>query len=195
MTLFPVLTAATAPAGAQELFVQVKADHGRILNLHGVLAASPELLSGYLALAKLVRQSSLTPTEQQVVMITANYEHYCGYCMAGHTAAAIRQGVAGDIVARLRAGKPLSDEKLEVLRRFTRAVLLGRGQVTADDLAAFFAAGYQPRQIFEVILAIGAKVLSNYANHFADTPLDSHMQELAWEHPLATQVPGSGKDE
>lgn len=183
MTHFPVLTAAEAPAEARPVFERAQAAYGMVPNLLGVMAAAPGLMEGYLTLATLFRQSSLDATEQQIVLMTANYEHGCHYCMAGHSAAAARQGVPAEIISSLREGRSLGNPKLEALRRFTISVLRRRGHVSPEETGGFLAAGYTPRNVLEVILGLSAKVMSNYTNHFSDTPLDSYMRAFAWHGP------------
>jgi len=183
MTCFPVLTPAEAPAEAGPVFERVRAAYGMVPNLLGVMAAAPPLMDGYLTLASLFRQSSLDATEQQIVLMTANYEHDCRYCMAGHSVGATRQGVPAEIISSLRDGRTLPNPKLETLRQFTISVLRQRGQVSPEVTSSFLAAGYTPRNILEVILGLSAKVMSNYTNHFSDTPLDPYMREFAWHGP------------
>ena len=43
-----------------------------------------------------------------------------------------------------------------------------------------FAAGYTQAQLFEVILGISYKTLSNYVNHIADAPLDNAFFAGKW---------------
>jgi alkylhydroperoxidase family enzyme len=52
--------------------------------------------------------------------------------------------------------------------------------LSEDDKDAFFAAGYTQAQLFEVILGISYKTLSNYVNHIADAPLDNAFASGAW---------------
>ncbi|MCG8435980.1 MAG: carboxymuconolactone decarboxylase family protein [Gammaproteobacteria bacterium] len=84
------------------------------------------------------------------------------------------------MVAALREGTPIPDMKLEALRRFTAKVVQSRGFVSEQDIEDFLAAGYGNEQILEVILGVGLKTLSNYTNHFADTPVDQAFQPQAW---------------
>jgi alkylhydroperoxidase family enzyme len=72
----------TAPAASQPVLDQVSKAFGFVPNLQANMAESPELLAGYTALWDLVAKSSLAPHEQQVVYLTANFEHNCHYCMA-----------------------------------------------------------------------------------------------------------------
>ena len=44
----------------------------------------------------------------------------------------------------------------------------------------FLAAGYTRGNVFDVILGISLKRLSNYSNHIARTPLDPAFQAQAW---------------
>lgn len=52
----------------------------------------------------------------------------------------------------------------------------GRGKVSAAAQAAFFAAGWQPQQVLEVVLGIAVKIMSNYTNAIASVPLDAVVQ-------------------
>ncbi len=71
--------------------------------------------------------------------------------------------------------------KLEALRDFTLQVVRNRGFVSDDDTQAFLDAGFETRHILEVILGVSQKVMSNYTNHFAQTPVDTVFQKFAWE--------------
>jgi hypothetical protein len=43
---------------------------------------------------------------------------------------------------------------------------------------AFFIAGYGQQQVLEVILGLSQKVISNYVNHVADTPVDAMFEQF-----------------
>lgn len=91
------------------------------------MAEAPRLLAGYSALWKFVYRSRLTPTERQVVHMTANVENDCQSCMAGHTTLARMQKFAEPTVASLRGGTAIPDAKREALHAFTTAVERDRG--------------------------------------------------------------------
>ncbi|WP_366524330.1 hypothetical protein [uncultured Roseobacter sp.] len=76
----------------------------------------------------------------------------------------------------------MNDAKLEALRTFTLVVVRNRGHVTQADLDAFYAAGYGEQQVLEVILGVAQKVLSNYTNHIAQTPVDPAFTQFTWTH-------------
>ncbi len=80
----------------------------------------------------------------------------------------------------LRNETPLPSPRLEALRTFTIAVVRSRGLVDKHALADFLEAGFTQRQVLEVILGTAQKVMSNYTNHLADTPIDKPFQTFAW---------------
>ena len=124
-----------------------------------MLAEAPKALEAYDVLGGLFKGSSLTTTEQHVVLLTINYENNCGYCMPAHT-----------------------------LRTFTVQVVQKHGWVADGDVQAFLDAGYTRQQILEVIVGMSYKVISNYTNHIADTPVDTAFKKFAWEKPAGDEA-------
>ena len=84
------------------------------------------------------------------------------------------------ITDALRDETPLPTAKLEALRDFTLSVVRDRGNVNDDAVQAFLDAGFTKRQVLEVILATAQKVMSNYTNHLANTPIDKPFQKFEW---------------
>lgn len=177
---YTVHTAETAAEGAKSTLKAAKEAYGFVPNLLGVMAEAPALLKGYATLSKIFEESSFTPTERQVVLLTTSSENGCAYCMAAHSAVAGIQRVPQDVIQSLRSGDPIADARLEALRRFTEIVVQTRGWPEAADVSAFHAAGYSKAQVLEVVLGVGLKTLSNYANHIAETPLDAAFKPLEW---------------
>ena len=64
---------------------------------------------------------------------------------------------------------------------FTLSMVRNRGNVPANEMEAFFAAGYGQQQVLEVILGLSQKVISNYVNHVAKTPVDKVFEQFAWQ--------------
>jgi len=153
---------------------------GFLPNLMGVMAEAPATLQGYLALGEAFAATSLTPVEQQLVLLTVSRHNACAYCMAAHSAGAAMAGMDQEDVQALRTGASLRDPGLEALRLFTLSVLEKRGWASRDDQEAFRAHGYTHQQILEVLLGVSMKTLSNYVNHIAGTPLDEEFSAVAW---------------
>jgi alkylhydroperoxidase family enzyme len=180
MTTLKVHNIETAPEGSKALLEQSLKANGMIPGLHGVLAGAPGLFEGYQTLHKLFTESSFDKDELTVVWQTINVEHACHYCVPAHTAIAGMMKVDESITESLRNETPLENTKLEELRKFTLAITRNRGNVSSDELQAFYAAGYEERQVLEIILGLSQKVISNYTNHIANTPVDAPFQKFAW---------------
>ncbi len=183
---FPIYTTDTAPEESKIALAHAKETFGFIPNLEGVFAQAPSLLKGSMALWNLFEATSFTPVEQQVIYLTANYEHECHYCMAAHSGLAKMIGMSADDIQALRDGRLLSDPKLQALRQFTQRLIQARGWLDDSEIEAFLAAGYTQQQVLEVILGIAIKIMHNYTNHIAKTPLDKPFQPYIWSKPAVT---------
>jgi len=184
MSTFTQYTIETTPEGSKGGLEATKKAFGFVPNLQGFMAESPALLNAYSSVWGIfAQQTSFTPVEQQVVLMTVNYEHQCHYCMSGHTTLSQMIKMDDAVITALRDGTPIADSKLQTLREFTRKMVIERGFVTEADIEIFLAAGYTKANVFDVITAIGLKVMSNYTNHITKTPLDDFMKANAWTHP------------
>tara|TARA_R110002126_G_scaffold22899_2_gene81186 strand:+ start:3613 stop:4182 length:570 start_codon:yes stop_codon:yes gene_type:complete len=179
MTAFQIHTAETAPEAKPQLDQALKSN-GFVANLFGAMAESPALLEGYRKLSAIFDTTDLTPTERQVVLMVNNRLNGCGYCMAAHTAISKKTGVPSDVIEALRSGAPIADPKLEALRVFAVRVNESRGWPDPSELDALIAAGYTKRTVLEVVLGTALKVMSNYTNHVAATPVDPAFASMAW---------------
>jgi AhpD family alkylhydroperoxidase len=177
---YTVHTIDSAPAAAKEILTGAKNGLGFVPNLFAVMAEAPTLLKAYTTLSGIFDETSLNATERQVVLLTVSYENGCEYCVAAHSVISGLQKVPADVAQAIRAGRPIADKKLEGLRRFAAAVVNSRGWPSDTDTAAFLSVGYGSQQVLEVVLGVGMKTLSNYANHIAKIPLDQAFASAAW---------------
>ena len=182
MAEFDIHSIESAPEASKPLLEKSKAAVGRVPGLHGVMAESPALLEGYQVLHKLFAQdTSFDADELTVVWQTINVEHACHYCVPAHTGIAKMMKVEDAIIDALRDETPLPSARLEALRTFTLKMLRQRGEVSDEDVQTFLDAGYTKRHILEVVLGLAQKVMSNYTNHLANTPVDQVMQKFLWQ--------------
>ena len=154
---------------------------GMLPNLHAVMAESPAMLEAYKTLHGIFStKTSFDMAEQTVVWQTINVENECHYCVPAHTAIANMSKVEESITASLRNGQPLADAKLNALREMTLNVIRNQGNVTEAQQQKFFNHGYTQKHLLEVFLGYSQKILSNYTNHVAKTPVDEPFQPFAW---------------
>lgn len=179
MTLFTQHTVASAPTGAAEVLAMARERYGFIPNLAAHLAESPHVLATTLALSEAFDNTSLSPTEQQLVLMTVSVLNGCGYCRTAHTGLARLAGMDDATVRAVLALHQLSDPKLNALRDFTRQIVEERGWVRADQVEEFLSAGFTRAQVFEVVLGVALKTLTNFSNHLANAQPNEEFVEMA----------------
>ena len=181
MTTLTTHTIESAPEASKALLEKSVSAYGMLPNLHGVLASSPSLLSAYQTLHELFANSSFDAEELTVVWQGINVEHGCTYCVPAHTGIAHSMKVNPNLTQALRDQQPMPTAKLQALLDMTLIIVRNRGNVTNEELAAFYAAGYGEQQLLEIILGLSQKVISNYTNHIAETPVDDAFKPFACE--------------
>jgi len=177
---FALKSLESAPAEARSELQSVQEKYGFLPNLMGVMAHAPPLLKAYLTLNQLFEQTSLSPVEQQVVILTISERNRCEYCVAAHTMSARMHKVPHGVIESIRSGKPIADDRLDALRSLTVEIVETRGWPSKAAVDDFLSAGFTESQVLELVLAVGMKTLSNYTNHIAHTPLDSQFADAAW---------------
>jgi uncharacterized peroxidase-related enzyme len=182
MTNFAVHTAETAPAASRPLLEGIARSFGFVPNLFGVFAESPAALRGALAIYEAFSTSSLSPADQQLIMLAASEANDCEYCVAAHSTLARRMAkMDAALVDAVRCRALLSDSRLDALVTFTRKVVEQRGVLADAEVSAFLDAGYTRAQVIEVLLGVGMKTFNNYVDHIAHTPLNDQFKAEAWQ--------------
>lgn len=177
---FKLHTKETAPVESQPLLDNSLKAFGMIPNLHAVMAEAPKVLEAYQLLHELFQNTSFDNDELTVIWQTINVEHECHYCVPAHTGIAHMMKVDGAITDALRNRTELPTRKLQILHETTLALVRDRGRPNESVLSAFHEAGYENRQLLEIILGISQKVMSNYINHLSDTPVDKPFEDFIW---------------
>ena len=169
---FILHTVDSAPEDSKPQLLEAQQELGMIPSLLAVLSESPQALEAYRTLAQLFSQSSLSILERHVVWLTVSSFHQCHYCVPAHSMMAALDGVDKQTVAAIRDNQPLDDNKLETLRRFTQSLLQHKGQVDASITQGLIQAGFSRQNVLDIILGVVQKVMSNYTNALATTPVD-----------------------
>lgn len=172
------IDSAQAEAGAR--LAAAGRQSGFVPNLLGVLANAPTAIETYQTVSAINARNSLTPTEREVIQITAAARNGCGFCVAGHSAASHKKlKMPEALLQALRHQQVLPDARLDALAVFTLAVLEEKGRVSDAQLRDFRAAGYSEANALEVVLGVSLSTLCNYANNLAQTPINPELQPFA----------------
>jgi uncharacterized peroxidase-related enzyme len=182
---FVLYSIENAPAASASILTAVQNAWGFVPNLHKVMAASPAAIEAYSSLWTLAERTSFSAVERNIAYLAIIYENECDYCMAGHTNLSKMAGVDAEHITAIREGKVIADTKLEALRQFAALITKNRGFVTEQQVEAFKAAGYSNESVLDLLVLAATKLLSNYTNHLARTPLDSFMKGAEWQLPAA----------
>lgn len=180
MTKLTIHTLDSAPEASKPMLEKSKKAYGMVPNLHAVLASAPSTFEAYQQLHELFVNTSFNPEELTVVWQGINVEHGCEYCVPAHTGIAHSMKVDPALTEALRNQQPMPTAKLQALLDMTLTIVRNRGHVTQEDLDKFYAAGYGEQQVLEIILGLSQKVISNYTNHIAGTPVDAPFNSFAW---------------
>lgn len=177
MTRLTLHTLDSAPEASRPLVEQALKNNGFLPNLIGVLANAPLALETYVTVGAINARASLTLAEREVVQITAARLHGCDFCVAGHSAVALRKaGLSTLAVVRLQQGQPTGDARLDAVLAFTNTVIAQRGNVATAELKAFLDGGFTQAQALEVVLGVSLATLCNFANSLAQSPVNPQLE-------------------
>jgi uncharacterized peroxidase-related enzyme len=170
----------TAPLASSKLLDQVRQHYGFIPNALGAMAASSKALEAYMILDKMVRETSFSDLERNIVLLTVTREGDCSYCVAAHSVFAKMDNVPAAIIQSLRDNEPLSDPRLENLQHFAARVVARNGNLDEVEIEAFLDAGFTREQALEVILIHANKIIAMQANRIMGTDLDQALAPTKW---------------
>ncbi len=176
MTRLNIHTPDTAPQAARPLVARALAANGYLPNLIGVLAGEPLALEAYFTLGEINGRGGFSTAQRETVQITAARLHGCDFCVAGHSALALKKaGLPAAQVVALQQGQHTGDPALDALAAFTAAIVQHRGAVPDEALEAFLAAGHTQAQALETVLGVSLATLCNFANVLAQSPINAQL--------------------
>jgi AhpD family alkylhydroperoxidase len=153
----------TIHEGSRETLSALERNIGFIPNLAAAIATSPTALSGFVGLQTALRGSRLTALEREVVGVTISRLNRCEYSLAAHSKFASIAGGSDSLVAALRSGEPLREQRLESLRAFASALWHEHGHVATD---------LDSEEALEVIAQVAYTTFANYAADVSGTTID-----------------------
>jgi uncharacterized peroxidase-related enzyme len=170
-TLTPV-DPATATGAARELLDQVQRALGTTPNMTKVMANSPALLRGYLALSGALATGALkAPVREQLAIATAEVNG-CGYCLSAHTYLGGALGKLPDSELAAARDAKSADPHTAALLALSDEILRNQGSLSQDAIPTARAAGVTDEEIGEVVAHIALNVLTNYFNVLATVEND-----------------------
>ncbi|CDG85717.1 carboxymuconolactone decarboxylase family protein [Janthinobacterium agaricidamnosum] len=164
---------AEATGKAAQLFSVIKGAVGMVPNAYANIGNnSPLALEAALTLDGVLRKSSLSGKQLEIVKLAVSEVAGCDYCLAAHTLFGKKAGLSKEAMLALRQGAASGDAADDALAAFARSLVSTRGAVAPQVVEAVRAAGFSDQQIVDTLLAISAITFTNLFNRVNDTVLD-----------------------
>jgi alkylhydroperoxidase family enzyme len=178
---FPIYTQESAPAQSKPVLQSLEKAFGFVPNIAGVMAGSPTLIQGFIALFQRVHAGTFNEAEIQTVLLTDAVANRSSWAAAFHTALALKHGVAASDVQAIRESGVPGDKRLAALSALARELIEKRGHAEPAALNAMCDAGYQLEQVLELVAIVAASTMTNYVGNIAAPPLEDSFREHRWE--------------
>lgn len=138
----------------------------------------------YIAADTAMMESNLHPAEQQVVLLTMAQYHDSQYDAVVHARMALDAGLDPQIIDRLLAGDPPTNERVQALVEATRRSCEERGWLEAETLRDLQNRGVGRGELYEIFAFIGLKTFTAFSSHLADPEVDDGLKivEQSLEH-------------
>src|SRR5580692_1916469 len=173
MLTYQIHTIESAPEKSRSLLELFTKAVGFVPNLAGAIANSPVLAKSLLGLFQNVHSGSFTEAEVQVLLLTNAVTNSSSWPVAFHTALALKEGLDPADVQAIRERRLPKDSKLAALSALAKALIEKRGRLDDRDVDRFLAAGFGKDHTLEVIAAVAASTITNYAGSVTKTPLEA----------------------
>ena len=160
-----------APAASQDTLKHIHNAFGATPAMFRAVANSPAALkSMWGSFGALGGGTIGAKLGEQIAVAIAN-RNRCEYCLAAHTLLGQKAGVSAEDMAAAQAGRA-ADPKTAAALDFALKVVSERAQVSADDVAALRAAGFNDEHIVEIMAHVALNLFTNYVNVAFDVPVD-----------------------
>lgn len=162
-----------ATGKAAEIFAGIKKAVGKVPNAYLAIGGhSPAALQQALAHNAMLQKGSLNAKELEAINLSVSEATGCDYCLAAHSMMAKNAGFSREQIRQLRRAEYVEDAHLDALAKFAQTVVTTTGTLPQADVTALKNAGFDDRQVIEIISAISAILFTNMVNRVNDTVVD-----------------------
>jgi uncharacterized peroxidase-related enzyme len=138
-------------------------------------------------------ESPVSPAERELIAAYISGLNNCNYCRAVHSQTSAALGIPADAIANIfsapgfeqvRHGTNPSDWRIDVRMRpvltFVRKLTLSPGEITASDVDAIFAAGWNDRALHDAVAIYGLfNLMNRLVNGLGVEASDAYMRLAA----------------
>ena len=156
---------------ARVIFDQFQKRMGKVPNLYATMGYSANALKGFVDFDASFSHGAFSGKEQEAIALVVSEVNGCKYCLAGHTAAAIRRGFTQAETLDLRRGE-IADSRLDVIIKLAKSISENKGRADQALVDSFFAAGFDEGALMELVGLVTVRVFTNYVYALTEIPID-----------------------
>ena len=160
-----------AKGRAKDLLTAVEKAFGTIPNATTVMANSPAVLDGFLALSTAMSGAIIGERLHHQIKLAASEANGCSYCTSILCATGPKAGLTAKDLLENRSANA-KDARTDAALKFAHAVLETKGKVGDDDLQSVRKAGLGDVEIVEIVASVVVGCFTNFLNNVAETDLD-----------------------
>ncbi len=166
MALVSYVPTSAAAEKIRPHFEKVEGRGHEVPNFLRVLAHSPELLEGFIALNGALGRTKLDPKLRELAYIRTSEVNSCGYCLQHHKKAGRKAGLDERQVNETEsaAGSALYDDLQQDVLQYAEEVT--RNVVVGDELADRLKQNLTEQELVELAVAVA---LANFTNRISET--------------------------
>jgi uncharacterized peroxidase-related enzyme len=166
------------PAASQPTVAKVRGAFGSVPAMFATVANSPAALASMWGSFGALGAGTLGAKLGEAIAVAVANRNGCEYCLAAHTALGQKAGLSAADLAAAQRGIA-QDPRTQAALTFAIKLVDARGQVSAADVQALKAAGFDDGQVVEVIAHVALNLYTNYVNIALDVPVDFPRVALA----------------
>jgi AhpD family alkylhydroperoxidase len=156
---------------AKAIFDQFQQQLGKMPNLYATIGYSANALSTYTQYTRGQAKNTFHARDREAIYLIVSQFNGCEYCLASHTAGAVKNGWKEEDTLLLRAGTH-PEKKWQVIYGIIRSAIEQKGAVDDTLLNAFFTLGFQEAALIDLFVLINVMSFTNYIYRLTQIPID-----------------------
>lgn len=171
MNPFEVPAYDTVSAEAKPVFDRFIKLLGKMPNLYAVIGNSATTLNAYVAYSQAQAKGSFHAKDREAIYLIVSQFNGCEYCLASHTASALKIGWTEEETLMIRSGRS-PEAKWTTLYQVIRSVIENRGEVSDELLEQFYQLGNTKEALMDLMALISIMSFTNYIYRLTKVPID-----------------------
>lgn len=153
------------------LFEGLQRRLGKVPNLYATVGYSSHALQAFLDFDNILSHGAFTAKQREAIALVVSEVNNCAYCLAGHTMAAVKNGLSIDKTLAIRKGHS-ADPKIDAVVKLAKSIAERKGHADEAALDQFYSAGFDEAALMDLIGLVTVRVFTNYVYAATDVPVD-----------------------